>query len=107
MKPSALFLSVEARYRWSVASRVLAATLGGYAVTALATAVLALLLPRIAGMARVDAVLAATLSNFAIYAGVAMAAFSLRSAARVWVVLVAIIALLGALLPMLMPGRGA
>lgn len=73
-----------ARYRWMVTSRVLAAALGGYAVTSLATAVLALLLPRIAGSNPASAVLGATLWSFALYTVIVIWVFSTRSATRAW-----------------------
>jgi len=75
-------------YRFAVASRVLAAILGGYALTAVAIALLALWLP----MARAEAVLTATLLSFALYAGAVIWVFAARSAWRAW---------LGILLPAL------
>jgi len=105
MKSGVFLRSDKARHRWGVASRVLAAAVGGYAIAALATAGLALLLPRVMGMARVDAVLAATLSSFAVYAVAVLAAFTTRSAGRAWAALAAAATLLGALILML--GRSA
>jgi hypothetical protein len=105
MKAGTWFRGDEARHRWGVASRVLAAAVGGYAVAALTTAALALALPRIAGTARIDAVLAATLSSFAIYAAAVMVVFTTRSAVRAWATLAAFAAVLGALVLVL--GRSA
>ena len=78
-----LLRSEAARDRWGVASRVLAAAAGGYALTALATAVLALLLP-LAGMSRPEAVLAATLASFTFYVMAVLWAFIARTALRAW-----------------------
>lgn len=64
-------------------ARVLAVTLGAYALTSLATVALSLLLARL-GIARIEAVTAATLVSFAVFAITAMAAFHARSAARAW-----------------------
>jgi len=88
------------RYRAGVGARALAAIAGGYALAALATAVLALYLP----MARHDAVTTATLLSFAIYAGAAVWVFAVRSAWRAWAGLALPAALLSA---MLVLGRGA
>jgi len=82
------------RYRLGVASRALAAIGGGYAVAALATAVLAILLP----MTRADAVLAATMLSFAIYACAAIWVFAARTALRAWAGLAMPAALLGLIL---------
>lgn len=71
-------------YRWRVASRVLAAALGGYALTSLATAVTVLALPRLGFSTPAQAVLTATLWSFAFYAAVVVWVFSTRSAARAW-----------------------
>lgn len=65
-------------HRWMVASRVLAAALGGYGLSALAMADLALLLPRL-GVGRAEAVLTATLCSFVLYTVVAVWVFSPRS----------------------------
>ena len=93
-------LAVEdtARYRWMVASRVLAAVVGGYAVTSLATAVLALLLPRVGVGSQASGVLAATLWSFALYTAIVIWVFSTRSAKRAWVGLALSSLVLGAAL---------
>lgn len=86
--------SETARHRARVASRVLVAALGGYAVMALATAVLALLLPRLGGT-RAEGVLTASMLSFACYAGVVMWVFATRSATRAWLGLGTLALLLG------------
>lgn len=87
-----------ARYRWQVTSRVIAAALGGYALTSLAVAVCALALPRLGGTSLAQATLIATLWSFALYTGVAIWVFSTRSARRAWAGLAGWSALLGAAL---------
>lgn len=77
--------SDAARHRWSVASRVLVAAVGGYGIAALATADLSLLLPRLTDTPRAEAVLTATLWSFAVYAVVVMGCFTARSARRAWI----------------------
>ncbi|KQO19545.1 DUF3649 domain-containing protein [Acidovorax sp. Leaf78] len=73
-----------ARYRCMVASRALAAALGGYALASLFTAVLALGLPRVSDTSRASALLTATQLSFAVYAAAVIWAFSARSALRAW-----------------------
>lgn len=68
------------QYRLGVASRAIAAIFGGYAVTALATAVLALMLP----LVRVDAAMTATLLSFVIYTCAVLWVFAARSAFKAW-----------------------
>ncbi len=75
-----------------VAARVLIAILGGYAVTAVCTALLARTLP----VARLDATLWATILSFGVYAGLVVWTFAAPSALRAGSVLLAI-ALLAAL----------
>lgn len=87
IKPlTALF---AARHRWSVASRTLAGTLGAYGVTALGTVALSLVLAAL-GMARAEAVTAATLASYAVFAIIAMAVFHAASPARAWAWLVGV-----------------
>lgn len=62
-------------YRLSVLGRVLAAVLGGYVLTALCTIVAARYLP----MARVDAVMTATMLSFAIFTCAVIWVFAARS----------------------------
>ncbi|WP_068079458.1 DUF3649 domain-containing protein [Novosphingobium rosa] len=80
--PKSIF-SATARQRWSVASRSIAGTLGAYGVASLATVALSLVLAR-CGMARSEAVTAATLASFIIFAAIAMTVFHARTPARAW-----------------------
>lgn len=77
-----------AKYRWSIASRTLAAIGGGYALTSLITLALSLALPWI-GVGGAEAVQLTTLLSFPLYAAIVIAAFHARSATRVWVNLAA------------------
>ncbi len=70
--------------RLGVASRVLAACVGGYAVASLLASVLALAAQRLGGWSRADGVLLATLLSFAVYAAIALGVFCARSAGRAW-----------------------
>jgi hypothetical protein len=74
-------LNESLRYRLGIASRAVAAILGGYAVTAITTALLSLVLP----MARVDAVMTATLLSFTVYACAVLWVFAARDALRAWI----------------------
>lgn len=78
--PPVSVLSSAARYRWAVASRTVAAIAGGYAISALAAMAMALYLP----LPRAEAVLAGTLSSFAVYACAVIWVFAVRSAWRAW-----------------------
>jgi hypothetical protein len=84
-------LTQELQYRLGVASRAIAAILGGYVVTALSTALLAVILP----MVRIDAVLTATLLSFAVYTCAVLWVFAAGSAFRAWIGIVLPAALLG------------
>ena len=83
----------KAAYRWSVASRALAAIVGGYVLTSLIVLVLSLALPWI-GVSQAEAVLASTIGSFLVWVAIIMAVFHARSATRAWIWLV------GAALPM-------
>lgn len=72
------------RYRWSVAGRVLAASVGGYALTSTGCSVLAQLLSRFAGVSPAVSVLSTTLLSFASYTVVVLWMFRARSALRMW-----------------------
>ena len=65
---------------WSVAARVAAAVPANYALTSLATACLARLLP----MPTAEATVAATLFSFALFAVIALTAFGVRSVLALW-----------------------
>ncbi|ARU05164.1 iron uptake protein [Comamonas serinivorans] len=67
-----------------LASRIVAALFGGYALAALSS-VAALALP----MATPQAVLTGMLASFAVYAGAVIWVFAVRSATRAWLGLVA------------------
>lgn len=58
--------------------------MGGYALTALSMTTLAAALPLVSPASNADAVLSATLLSFAIYTGIAIWVFSVRSATRAW-----------------------
>ncbi|RIV80915.1 iron transporter [Aurantiacibacter xanthus] len=75
--------TMSARYRWTVASRVAAAALGGYALTSAATVVLTLLWP----LPKAQALLAASMLSFVLYTIVVLWAFHCRSLRRVWTVM--------------------
>lgn len=67
-------------YRLGVASRSVTAIVGGYLLAALSTMLLSVCLP----MARVEAVMTATLLSFAIYTCAVMWVFATGSALRAW-----------------------
>ena len=74
---------VTLRNRLSVIARVVAGTLGAYGLTSLLTVASSLALSR-AGMDAAEAVTAATLASFAIFAAISMAVFHARSVLRAW-----------------------
>lgn len=80
------------RYRLGVASRAIAAILGGYGVAALFTALFSLILP----MSRAEAVTTSTLLSFLVYACAAIWVFAARTAWRAWTGLIVPAALMGA-----------
>jgi len=84
-------------HRLGVLSRVLAASLGGYVVTALISALMALALPLLSGASRADAVMVATMLSFAVYAVVAIWVFCARSALRAWLGLTGVAVLVGSM----------
>lgn len=69
------------RYRWSVASRVLAASVGGYGLVSVLAAALALSLP----MPRLEAVMTAIMVSFLAYAAIIMTIFHTRRVSRIWI----------------------
>lgn len=75
-----LWLSADARYRLGVASRVLAAVFGGYALTSALASLIALLLP----IQRAQAVMAASDMGFLFYVPILLWVFHTRSATRAW-----------------------
>lgn len=90
--------------RWGVASRAIAAIVGGYAFTWLYTGAFALLLRHVWALARVDAVLTATMVSFLVYTVAAIAVFYARSAMRAWIGL--LLAALPPVLVLLWRGQG-
>ncbi|MGK6320482.1 hypothetical protein [Sphingomonas sp. DT-204] len=80
--------------RWNVAARAVAAMPINYLLTSLATAWLARVLPG----PRHEASVAATLISFALFAALVLIAFAIRSLARLWLGMIAVSAVLGALL---------
>ncbi len=77
-----------------IISRVVAAAVGGYALSSLAAVCFSIVLP----MARAEAVLVGTMASFVIYVSVILWVFSAPSAARAWAGLVLCAALLGMLI---------
>lgn len=73
-----------ASYRWSVASRVLAAVLGGYLLTSALATLLALLLPVLLRFEPAHAVMAASDVGVLFYLPILMWSFHTRSATRAW-----------------------
>lgn len=82
------------RYRGGVAARAVAAIAGGYVLTAIASALIAIALP----LPRADAVTIATLLSFVVYTCVILWVFATGSALRAWVGVVATSGVLGAVL---------
>lgn len=81
-------------YRLAVASRAVAAILGGYVLSALATFALAIFLP----LSRAEASMTATLLSFLIYTCVVLWVFATRTAWRAWMGIVVPSLVLGALI---------
>lgn len=87
-------LSLAAQRHRSTASRALAAAVGAHAATSLLIVAIGLLAPHL-GIERAQAVLAATMGSFLLYAVLIMAAFHTRTALRAWVGLSILAAPLG------------
>lgn len=83
------------RARWGMLSRVLAATLGGYSLSASAMALLALLWARLTDGPAALAVAASTVSSFVLYSLAVLWVFSVRRAATAWLGLASAAAALG------------
>ena len=92
----------NARHRWSVASRVLAAIVGGYAVTSLLNFAVPLLLP-LFGLSQAQGLMAMTMMSFLVYAAIVMAVFHARSAAWAWLWLAVSAIPLGIIVAILLP----
>ncbi|MBN8842073.1 MAG: hypothetical protein J0H88_02405 [Sphingomonadales bacterium] len=81
--------NVPARRWLTITSRTLAVTLGAYAAAAFITMALPLLLVRV-GVARLEAVVAASLGSFLFFAIFSIGAALARTPARAWWYLVAV-----------------
>ena len=77
-------MSVPIRYRLAVTSRVLAAAVGGYALTAAIATLMSLLMP----LQLAQSVEIGTFLSFGVYAVVLCWAFHVRSVSRLWVWLI-------------------
>lgn len=97
-------LPAPLRHRLSVASRVLAAVFGGYALAAAVTVFLSFALARAGILARADAVLTATLTSFAVCAGAALWVFAAPTAGRAWAGIAVPAVVLGAMAWLLRSG---
>ena len=93
--------SLTSSYRLQVFSRIVAATVGGYALASAATVLLTLLWPLPKG----QAVLAANMLSFVWYTIAVMWVFSTKSATRAWVGMVLPTALIAVLSAVLMPAE--
>lgn len=71
-----------------ITARVLAALVGAYAVTAGATALMAVLLVLAGGASRSDALIAGSMIGYLLFAILMLWCFAERRLARVWLVLV-------------------
>lgn len=85
----------------AIASRVLAALLGGYALAALMASALALAFAALGLGTRAEGVQAAGLLSFALYTGAAIWCFAARSALRAWLGLAVVGLACGAVLVLL------
>lgn len=90
---------LTSRYRLQVLSRIVAATVGGYALAAAATVLLTVLWP----LPRAQAVLAANMLSFVWYTIAVMWVFSTKSATHAWVGMVLPTAIIAVLSVLLMP----
>ena len=77
--------------RIDILSRITAATVGGYALSAATAICLALILP----MMRSEAVLTGTMVSFIVYVCVAIWVFATSSAVRAWIGLILCAGMLG------------
>ena len=93
----------NARRRRSLASRVLAAVVGGYALTSLSTLAVPMLFSA-AGLRQAPALHATTMVGFLVYAGIVIAVFHARSATRAWTWLAVAAVPPGIVAALLLPG---
>ena len=94
LRPARDGLSEESRYRWAIASRAVAAGLGGYALSALFCASAGLALVNL-GSSRPDAVMIATMSAFVVHALAVLWAFRADSVRKVWLGMAVLAGLFG------------
>lgn len=80
---------VRAFPRWRIAGRVLAATVGAYFVTAGSAALAAVVLILATGISRSDALIAASVLGYLLFAFLMLWCFAERRLLRVWLVLIA------------------
>ncbi|MCG8359152.1 MAG: DUF3649 domain-containing protein [Kiloniellales bacterium] len=92
----------NARHRWSAASRVLAAVVGGYALTSLLTLAVPLLFSA-AGLSQAQALHATTMAGFLVYAGIVIMVFHARSATQAWTWLAVAAVPAGIIIALLLP----
>lgn len=97
------WLNGAAHYRWMVASRVLAAVVGGYTLTSAATVLLALVWP----LPQAEAVAAATMLSFALYTVVILWVFAVKRLRTLWLGLIITTAFCAGLSWLLLPGGTA
>lgn len=96
-------LTQRLRRSFPMISRILAATVGGYAVTSLLTLALPLILAAL-GIDQAQALLGATTGSFLLWTAIIMAVFHARSALRAWTVLAVAAAPLIVIVFTLLPG---
>ncbi|MET4576391.1 DUF3649 domain-containing protein [Ottowia thiooxydans] len=96
-------LGEAASYRLAVASRVLAAVIGGYALTSVMVMLLSVIWPA----PRAQAVMWASMLSFALYAAVTVWVFATSSATRAWVGLLTATAVVALLLWLFRAGAAA
>jgi uncharacterized membrane protein len=84
---------VDLRYRLAVASRAIAAIVGGYALAAVFSVFCAVALP----MPRADAIIIGGMLSFLVYCAAAVWVFAAPNAMRAWLGLLLPIALMGAI----------
>jgi len=90
---------------WPLLSRILAAVVGGYGLTTIATLLASLLLPFL-GVQREEALFAATMASFLLFAAIILCIFHAASATRAWLWLAGFAAPAGILLWLLWPEGG-
>ena len=87
-----MHISLNARYRWVVLSRIAAAIGGGYALSTVATIAIACWLP----VHKYDAMLSGLMMGYVVYPCAVMYAFAARTALKAWAGLLILTAALSA-----------